>query len=130
MRHSFINFPLAIRDTGGLYRFAAKLKFFHPGQGDATLKKWSYYSGARPHCPPIPRIRPDSAGQSLRYISSCVMRTIILWLRHLAPGRWALEQITTIPFTFPDNVRARMQNDEFRLVSAAADAVCRERQRE
>ncbi|MDY0228486.1 MAG: hypothetical protein RBR38_16860, partial [Desulfomicrobium apsheronum] len=65
-----------------------------------------------------------------RYISSCVMRAIILWLRHLAPGRRVLEQITTIPFTFPDNVRARMQNDEFRLVNAAAGAVCHERQRE
>lgn len=29
------------------------------------------------------------------------METIILWLRHLALGHWAFEQITTIPFHFP-----------------------------
>jgi hypothetical protein len=28
MRHSFIKNPLAIRDSGGLYFFVAKLKFF------------------------------------------------------------------------------------------------------
>ncbi len=51
------------------------------------------------------------------------METIILWLRHLASGRRALEHITIIPFRIPVDV-ARASQGEDALVSGAPSAHC------
>jgi len=53
MRHSFIKIPLAIRNTGGLYRFAAKLKFFHAHQGGNPVDVVMIFSSLPPHRPQV-----------------------------------------------------------------------------
>jgi hypothetical protein len=53
MRHSFIKIPLAIRDTGGLYRFAAKLKFFHVHQGGSLVALVMIFSSLPPNRPQL-----------------------------------------------------------------------------